>query len=227
MNDKSVALQQEYRLRFEKLGEYRNKIWEILCAEYFGKFISERSEIIDVGAGWGEFINNVKASRKYAIDLNPETKYHLSEDVTFLNQDCSERWKIETRSLDVVFTSNFLEHLPSKEDIERTISEAHRCLRDNGLLICLGPNIKYLPGAYWDFWDHLIPITESSLSELLKLKGFNVKRCIPRFLPFSMSTGSTPPLFMVKLFVRLPILWPLIGRQFLVIGEKKGNGDHM
>jgi hypothetical protein len=44
---------------------------------------------------------------------------------------------------------------------------------------------------------------------------------IPRFLPYSMSTGRTPPSFFVKLYLKLPILWPLFGKQFLVIGKKK------
>jgi predicted SAM-dependent methyltransferase len=74
-------------------------------------------------------------------------------------------------SLDVVFTSNFLEHLPDKVHVERTLAQAWRCLKDDGFIICLGPNIKYVPGAYWDFWDHFIPLTELSLSEVLKMKG--------------------------------------------------------
>jgi hypothetical protein len=97
-------------------------------------------------------------------------------------------------------------------------------LKQGGLIVCLGPNIKYVRGAYWDFWDHIVPITEAGLAELLMLKGFSIQLKIPRFLPFSMSTGRTPPLFLVRLYLKLPVVWPLFGKQFLVIG-RKGNGD--
>ena len=85
------------------------------------------------------------------------------------------------------------------------------------------PNIKYVPGAYWDFWDHFIPITDLAMAELLQLKGFEIDRRAPRFLPYSMSTGAKPPLIMLKLYLKLPMAWPLFGKQFLVVG-KKGSG---
>jgi SAM-dependent methyltransferase len=173
-----------------------------------------------LGSGWGEFINNVTAARKYAMDLNSDARSRLSGETHFLHQDCSQEWQIQPASLDVVFTSNFLEHLPDKGSVERTISEAYRCLKNDGLLICLGPNIKYIPGVYWDFWDHFIPLTELSLSELLKLKGFSIQLIVPRFLPYSMSTERTPPVFLVKFYLKLSALWPLFGKQFLVVGKK-------
>ena len=214
-----------YRKRFSQLAKYRNDVWKILCDQYFSSFISPQAHLLDLGSGWGEFINNVPAAKKYAMDLNPDAQSWVSGEVHFLHQDCSRRWQIDSKSLSVVFTSNFLEHLPSKASVERTISEVHRCLRDDGLIICLGPNIRCLPGEYWNFWDHCIPITDVSLTELLKLKGFSIRLNIPRFLPYSMSTGKTPPLFLVKLYLKLPLLWPLFGKQFLLIGRKRPLAD--
>lgn len=216
----SQNLKLEYDLRFGELGEYRDAVWRVLCSEFFSSYVDPQAKVLDLGAGWGEFINNVTAARKFAMDLNPETGVRVSAGVTFLHQDCSHRWEIESDTLDVIFTSNFLEHLPDKQSLERTICEAYRCLRPEGLLCCLGPNIKYVPGAYWDFWDHYIPLTEMSLSELLRMKGFRVDRCVGRFLPYSMSDGSNPPLFLVKLYLKLPFIWPLFGKQFLIIGRK-------
>ncbi len=220
MDDKTEALRDEYRVRFARSEQYRNDVWKILCEKYFSLFISSEAHVLDLGCGWGEFINNVKSTKKYAMDLNPDSGRRVSGETQFLHQDCSHEWRIQTESLDVVFTSNFLEHLPDKGHVERTISEAYRCLKYDGLIICLGPNIKYVPGAYWDFWDHLIPITELSISELLRLKGFSIQLSIPRFLPYSMSTGRTPPLFMLKLYLKLSILWRFLGKQFLVVGRK-------
>jgi ubiquinone/menaquinone biosynthesis C-methylase UbiE len=220
MSSKPETLQSKYRLRFENKARYRNQVWKILCQEYFSQFIHPGSDILDIGAGWGEFINNVEATKKYAIDLNPDAEHRLAEDITFFHQDCSHAWPLADESLDIVFTSNFLEHLHDKAAIEQTLAEAYRCLKPNGFIICLGPNIKYVPGAYWDFWDHYVPITELSLAEALKLKGFNIELMLPRFLPYSMSTGMQPPLFLIKWYVKLPVFWPWLGKQFLVIGQK-------
>jgi hypothetical protein len=78
----------------------------------------------------------------------------------------------------------------------------------------------YVLGEYWDFWDHHVPITEASMSELLRLNGFSVEQCIARFLPFSMSTGKTPPLLTVKFYLRMPFVWSLFGKQFLIVARK-------
>jgi SAM-dependent methyltransferase len=224
MGDKAETLRDEYRIRFAGAADYRNSIWKILCNDYFSRFISPTAHVLDLGSGWGEFINNVRAARKYAMDLNPDAGQRLAADIRFLHQDCSQQWKLGDESLDVVFTSNFLEHLPDKAHVERTIAEVYRCLKKDAVFICLGPNIKYVPGAYWDFWDHFIPLTELSLSEVLKLNGFNIETSVGRFLPYSMSTGRTVPLFLVKLYVKLPVLWPFVGKQFLVLGRKSSSG---
>jgi SAM-dependent methyltransferase len=212
-------LKQQYQLRFAEIGDYRNQVWQILCQVFFSRYIPADATILDLGAGWGEFINNIIARNKYAMDLNPATGEHLAQGITFVHQNCSDNWPISSGSLDVIFTSNFLEHLPDKACVERTINEAKRCLRKEGILISMGPNMKCIPGAYWDFWDHNLPFTECSISELMKMKGFKIEKCISRFLPYSMSNGSKLPLLLVKLYLRLPVFWRLFGKQFLVIGR--------
>lgn len=221
MEQNGTTLERQYQLRFSENEHYRNEVWKILCSQFFSGYIPENSKVLDVGSGWGEFSNNVLAAEKHAMDLNPDAKARLSPGINFMLQDCSKPWGLASQSLDVVFSSNFLEHLPDKSSIERTLSEAFRCLKNNGVLICLGPNIKYVSGKYWDFFDHHLPLTESSIAEVFRLSGFSTELCLPRFLPYSMSTGKNAPLFLVKMYLRLSILWPLFGEQFLVIGRKK------
>ena len=83
---------------------------------------------------------------------NRSSSQHLHAGVTLFHQDCSTRWPLDAGALDSVFTSNFFD-ISHKESLRRTLAEAFRCLKPGGRLICLGPNIKYLPGRYWDFWD--------------------------------------------------------------------------
>lgn len=213
-------LHREYNLRFSGLASYRRKVWRILVNRYFQPLVGHDRAILDLGCGWGEFINQIAAQQKYAMDLNPDARQHLAADVHFIHQDCSKPWQVPDASLDVVFTSNFLEHLLSKDDLAATVFEIYRCLRPGGRLICLGPNIKYVGGAYWDFFDHHLPLTEASLSELLQLKGFAIDQCLPKFLPYTMASGKQPPLWMVSLYLAFPIAWQIAGKQFLIVATK-------
>lgn len=220
MKNNKKVLQEEYKLRFSGLEAYRNRVWKVLCDNFFQQYIGDGKTILDLGSGYGEFINNIRAAKKYAMDLNPDSKKMLSEDIEFFNTDCSESWPIATEQLDVVFSSNFLEHLLCKDSVEETIGHAYSALKSGGTIVLLGPNIRYLPGAYWDFWDHHVAISDHSITELLKLKGFTVVKQVPRFLPYSMSSGKESPLIFVKLFIKMPIFWPLIGKQFFVVATK-------
>jgi len=209
-----------YDNRFEGRQEYRRQVWSILISDCFDRFIPTDGTVLDLGCGYGEFINQAVAKSRYAMDMNPDSKRYLDPAVRLFEQDCAERWPLEDHSLDLVFTSNFFEHLESKAKLAATLREACRCLRPGGRLVALGPNIKYVPGAYWDFWDHHIPLSEASLAEGLRAVGFQVETIIPRFLPYTMSQGPQYPLFLFRLYLKLPFAWRLFGRQFLVVAKK-------
>ncbi len=208
-------------MRFEATSAYRFAVWKVLTRDFFSRWIPKNSVVLDLGCGWGEFINQIDAAQKYGMDLNPASKEKLTPDVHLLPQDCSARWELPDEHLDVVFTSNFFEHLPTKEGLRSILAESIRCLVPNGRLICMGPNIKYLPGRYWDFWDHHLPLTELSLKEGLELAGFAVDFVAARFLPYSMSQGFAPPLIFLRLYLKVPFLWRILGRQFLIVARKK------
>jgi SAM-dependent methyltransferase len=215
---KHLAL--EYELRFARLEEYRVKVWVELCRSFFQRFINKDSTILDLGCGWGEFINAIQAGKKYGMDLNPESPKHLKPEVQFIHQDCSTKWPLEDQSLDVIFTSNFFEHLPSKDNLLVTIMEANRCLKTGGLLICMGPNLKYIGGAYWDFSDHYLPLTDASMEEFLRLGGFHEIKITKKFLPYTMAKGLQPPIVLLRMYLKIPIFWGIFGRQFLAFARK-------
>jgi len=213
-------LSRQYERRFAAQAGYRERVWRVLVDAVFQAYVPETGTVLELGCGWGEFINHVRASHRIGMDLNPESRARLSAGIEFLHQDCSAEWPVATESLDAIFTSNFFEHLPDKASLARTLQQALRCLKPGGRLICLGPNIRYLRGAYWDFWDHYIPLTDSSLVEVLELTGFTIERALPRFLPYTMSRQRNPPLWTLQLYLMLPFVWPLFGKQFLVVARK-------
>jgi SAM-dependent methyltransferase len=218
--DEQSELLHEYERRFSGSAAYRQRVWQVLTSEFFQRYVPREGAVLDLGCGWGEFINNIVARARYGMDLNPSSAGRLDPSVTFFHQDCSRRWPLRDGTLDVIFTSNFFEHLADKAALRRTLDEALRCLRDGGRIVCLGPNVKYVPGAYWDFWDHHLPLTELALEEVLSLTGFRVDECRGRFLPYTMSRGFQPPTALVSAYLKLPLLWRFVGKQFLVVGSK-------
>jgi SAM-dependent methyltransferase len=214
-------LQRIYIARFSGRTAYRTQVWKVL-GPFFGQWFPETGSILDLGAGYCEFINNANARVKYAMDLNPEVHNRAESDVTILQQDCSQPWPLSEGELDAVFTSNFLEHLPNKSAVKAVLANAYHSLKPGGRFIAMGPNIKYLPGAYWDFFDHFVELTELSLSEVLSTCNFEIEKCVGRFLPYTMSHGRQFPIWTLQLYLATPLAWPIFGKQFLVVGRKSG-----
>lgn len=209
-----------YANRFAATSAYRRRVWQVLVPEFFQQFVSEAGTVLDLGCGYGEFVNTVRAKRKLGMDLNPDSRGRLNPEVTFLQQDCSRTWSVNPDELDLVFSSNFFEHLPDKQTLGLTLDEAFRCLKRGGRLVAMGPNVKYVGGRYWDFWDHHLPLTETSLAEGLTIRGFEIERCDGRFLPYTIVGGPEYPIWMLAVYLKLKFLWRLRGEQFLVVARK-------
>jgi SAM-dependent methyltransferase len=221
MTSSQQELSKIYHRRFIRTAAYRNRVWEVLTRDFFSRWVPPDSTVLDLGCGYGEFINNIAARSKFAMDLNPDAASRLKAGVQFIHQDCSTPWPLPENSLDVVFTSNFFEHLPDKECLSRTLRHALRSLKAGGRLIAIGPNVKYLHGEYWDFYDHHVYLTETSLGEALEIEGFEIEVIKPQFLPFTMVKAPEYPMVFVNLYIRLPFLWRLKGRQFLIVARKR------
>lgn len=209
-----------YDERFAGKESYRQGVWRVLMSNFFKPFVQGCGSVLDLGSGYGEFINQVEGATRYAIDVNPGAGRRLHPEIQWLQQDAAQRWAVADDSLGLVFTSNFLEHLPDEASLMGALREAHRCLRPGGRFIALGPNITYVGGAYWDFPDHYLALSEATLGTALQTAGFRLERVIPRFLPYTMSDGRQYPFFFVRLYLRMPIAWRFFGRQFLVIATK-------
>ena len=215
----SEDLRQLYKTRFAGKAEYRQRVWSLLSS-FFARWIPPSSAVLDLGCGYCEFINSISCRTKFAMDLNPDARSLAKADVSVLEQDCSEPWSVAAGTLDAVFTSNFFEHLPNKAALERTLAQAYTALKPGGCLIAMGPNIKIVPGKYWDFFDHYIPLTELSLVEVLTKTGFTIDTCQAQFLPYTMSHGREYPIWMLRAYLSLPFVWKFFGEQFLVVAKR-------
>jgi 2-polyprenyl-3-methyl-5-hydroxy-6-metoxy-1,4-benzoquinol methylase len=210
-----------YETRFHRAGlTRRQRVWEVLCRAFFQRLMPENAAVVDLACGYGEFINNIQASRKHAVDLNDDAEVRLHPDVTFHRLPATQVSTIGPGTMDVVFTSNFLEHLSSRQECLLVLQEIHALLRPGGTTIIMGPNIRYAYAEYWDFFDHCLPLSDRSLAEALRLAGFDVQQVVPRFLPYTMNGALPAHPLLVRLYLACPPLWRLFGRQFLVVARR-------
>lgn len=198
----------------------KDLVWRILCEDFFSRFVKPTDRVLDVAAGYCEFINHIECAEKCAYDANPDTARFAAHDVRLIVGDCRDMSAMWSRSFDVVFVSNLFEHLASKQEIDLVLREIFQCLRPGGRMLVLQPNIRYLGSRYWDFYDHMTPLTHLSLSEGLLKNGFRVELLIPKFLPYTFKSRLPTAAWMVRLYLRLPPAWALLGKQMFVVAVK-------
>jgi tRNA G37 N-methylase Trm5 len=108
-----------YQIRFSSAKEIidKNKLWKILCKYYFSRYVDKNACVLDMAAGYCEFINNIEAGKKIAVDINPDTVHYASSDVQVIHAKSSKIEEVASNSVDVIFISNFFEHLSKDETI--------------------------------------------------------------------------------------------------------------
>ena len=214
-------LMQLYRVRFSEAQRTRkDQVWKVLCEHFFQRYVPQGATVLELASGYGEFLRYIRAKRKIAVDLNPESRNFAPADAEFYLRSADDLSCLDSDSVDVCFSSNFFEHLPTKEVLDRVLKEALRILRPGGIYVAMQPNLRYAPGEYWDYYDHVLPLTHLSCREAFEKNGFVVTELIDRFVPFSTSSKLPQHPALVRLYLALPLAWRLLGRQFVIVGRK-------
>jgi len=216
--DDPVGFEAIYKRRFSPDLTFRRQMWQILCQDFFQRYVPVHSTVLEVGAGYCEFINNIKADHKVAVDINPDTRRFASPDVKTIIASSTDLSMIPARSIDVVFASNFFEHL-SRRDIVRTVQEVARVLRTEGRFLILQPNFRFCYRDYWMFFDHITPLDDRSLVEALETNGFKAVQTLPRFLPYTTKGRLPKSLFLLRVYLRLPLIWRIFGQQTFIVAQ--------
>ncbi len=213
-----INLETIYQRRFGPDLIFRQRMWQVLCRDFFQEFVAPESSVLEIGAGYCEFINNINAKEKIAVDLNPDTRRYADDSIRVVISASTNLTALSTGSVDVAFASNFFEHL-ERPDIVQTMREVARVLRPGGRFLVLQPNYRYCFRDYWMFFDHLTALDHHSLAEALEISGFSVVKSINRFLPYTTKSRLPKSLILIKLYLKFPILWRIFGQQAFVVAQ--------
>jgi SAM-dependent methyltransferase len=214
-------------LNYERLYEYRFRdidqgaraaVWSEIAPHVHG-LMGNPQTVLDPAAGRGEFIGSIDAAERWFVDevaypeaeSDPEVKVVTSK---IMDADLPED------HFDGVYASNFLEHLFNQEEIAQFLERMHRVMKSGGRIAIMGPNYRYCADEYWDCADHWVALTHVAIAEHLYAAGFEPVKVVPRYLPYSFRGILPPSKTLTRMYLRAPIAWRLLGKQFLVIGQR-------
>lgn len=190
-----------------------------MLAPYLDRLIPP-GPVLDIACDRGYFIANIARAERWATDLR-DTAGDLSPDVRFVQADGLELASIlPVGHFAGVFMSNYLEHLATSSEVLLQLEVARALLMPKGRVVVLQPNIRLVGGAYWDFIDHHVALTDRSLVEAAELAGLRSIEVRTRFLPYSTKSRLPRHPALVRAYLAFPPAWWLLGKQTLYVGER-------
>jgi SAM-dependent methyltransferase len=214
----SINYERLYAYRFRDVDQAsRQAVWTEIARYVYERLGAPRS-ILDLAAGRGEFISAVPAADRWGVDLVKQADLE-SAGVKLIIADIMDA-ELPADYFDGVFLSNFLEHLPDQNSVAAVLAKLRDTMRPGGRIAIMGPNFRYCMKDYFDCADHTVILTHVGVEEHVYAAGFEVESVSPRFLPYSFRGLLPASPMLARTYLRMPVLWRLLGKQFLVIGRK-------
>jgi SAM-dependent methyltransferase len=206
----------EYRLRSVDQAA-RQAVWAEIAAYVYGR-MGAPARVLDPGAGRCEFVNAIPAAERWVVDVLDCEEFR-DPGVKAVPGSILDA-ELPLGHFDGVFVSNVLEHLPTQDSVGAVLARLREVMEPGGVLAVLGPNFRYCMAEYFDCADHTLALTHVSVAEHLYAVGFEVSAVIPRFLPYSFRGALPASPRLTWAYLRLPLMWRMLGKQFLVLGTK-------
>jgi SAM-dependent methyltransferase len=207
-----------YEYRFRDVDQAsRQAVWQEIARYLHGR-MGAPSCVLDPAAGRGEFITAVPAAERWGVDLVRQGDLE-SAGVKMIIADIMDA-DLPQDYFDGVFVSNFLEHLPDQNAVAAVLGKLLDAMQPGGRIAIMGPNFRYCAKDYFNCADHTVAMTHVGVAEHVYAAGFDVTTVTPRFLPYSFRGLLPPSPLLTRTYLRMPALWRLLGKQFLVIARK-------
>jgi SAM-dependent methyltransferase len=191
----------------------RDVVWQALWRFYFSRLIPADACVLDLGSGYGNFINNVRAKRRIAVDTWADFPKYLSPGVESHVGSVTDLDFLPDGSVDFAFASNLFEHI-SQDAFGRVLDNLRSKLSAGGSLNILQPNYRYAYREYFDDYTHIAVYSHISLSDFLTANGYEVIEAVPRFLPLTVKSRMPVWSWLIAAYLASPIK-PLGKQMFL------------
>lgn len=196
----------------------RNRIW-VEISRYISTDVSDIKTLLEIGAGYCDFINQFPATKKICFELNRDREKYASADVDFRCGDAIQLVKEIDTTVDMVFASNFLEHL-SDEQLEILMPGIYDILNSKGKLVLLQPNYLLCQNTYFNDETHRTIFSDENIKPFLKKYRFEILKLIPGLLPFSMKSRLPKWPLLVRLYLNSP--FRPYAAQMYIVAQKIG-----
>jgi SAM-dependent methyltransferase len=191
----------------------RGIVWKSLWRFHFSKLIRPADCVLDLGCGYGDFINNVTARRRIGLDTWEGIAAHLEPGVEAIVSNVTDLERIEDGSVDFAFASNLFEHI-SQTDFAEVLAALARKLSPGGTINILQPNYAYAYREYFDDYTHVAVYSHVSLADFLAANGYEVIEVQPRFLPLTVKSRLPVSPALIGLYLKSPV--KPMGKQMLI-----------
>jgi SAM-dependent methyltransferase len=191
----------------------RDVLWQSLWRFYFSRLIRPDDCVLDLGCGYGSFINAVRAKRRIAIDTWLEFPPLLNPGIEAVVGRVTELGFLAAGTIDFAFASNLFEHL-TQADFRVVLEGLRDKLSPRGTLTILQPNYRYAYREYFDDYTHTTVYSHVSLCDFLTANGYEVIEARPRFLPLTVKSRLPVSPLLIGVYLASPFKpW---GKQMLV-----------
>lgn len=191
----------------------RDVLWQSLWRYCFSAMVRSDDCVLDLGAGYCNFINSVVARRRIAIDAWEGFPAHLAPGIEHHVGSVTNLDFLDDGAVDFAFASNLFEHL-TQDEFRVTLDALRPKLSATGTLTILQPNYRYAYREYFDDFDHKSVYSHVSLPDYLAANGYEVFRVEPRFMPLSVKSRLPVTPFLIRAWLAAPV--KPMGKQMLV-----------
>jgi 2-polyprenyl-3-methyl-5-hydroxy-6-metoxy-1,4-benzoquinol methylase len=152
-----------------------------------------KGNILDIGAGTGEFLLVAKNDGWNTFGIEPSDKAKsiaMKKGISFQKQ-LSE---FESHSFDVITMWHVLEHVPN---LEETIAQLHRLIKPSGTIIIAVPNFNSYDAKYYkEFWAaydvpiHLWHFSKTAIKKLFLKNHLELVKTLSKNHPIYLFGGG-------------------------------------
>lgn len=198
----------------------RETVWKALWRFWFSRFVPADGCVIDLGCGYGSFINQVEARRRIALDSWPDFPRHIAPGIETVVGDITQLGFLDDHSVDFAFASNVFEHV-TQADFATVLMLMRSKLSGRGVLAILQPNYRYAYKEYFDDYTHIAVYSHISMRDFLEANGYEVTLVIPRFLPLTVKSRLPTFPWLIRAYLALP--FKPMGKQMLLVARPRGR----